>query len=109
MEVKCGDLVTIAIAGDYGKPRPALVIQADAFAALESVVVLRVTSELHDWPLFRINIEPGAASGLHKRSQVMIDKPEAVPKGRIARRISQVDAATLQSVCATLVRFLGCI
>jgi len=48
-----GDLVTIAVSGDYGKPRPALVIQADAFNELGSVTVLRLTSELHelhDWP-----------------------------------------------------------
>jgi mRNA interferase MazF len=49
MEVRRGDLVTIALTGDYGKPRPALVVQADAFDALTSVTVLRLTSELHDW------------------------------------------------------------
>lgn len=48
MEVKRCDLVTIAIAVDDGKPRSALVIQDGALAALESVVVLRITSELHD-------------------------------------------------------------
>lgn len=29
--MKRGDLVTVATSGDYGKPRPALVIQSDAF------------------------------------------------------------------------------
>lgn len=48
MEVKRGDLITIALQGDYGKPRPALVMQDDAFAALASVSVLRLTGELHD-------------------------------------------------------------
>lgn len=48
--MKRGDLVTVALSGDYGKPRPALVIQADAFDQLGSVTVLRLTSELHDWP-----------------------------------------------------------
>lgn len=109
MEVKCGDLVTIAIAGDYGKPRPALVIQDDAFAALESIVVLRITSELHDWPLLRIDVEPSSTNGLRKRSQVMIDKPAAVPKTRIGQRIGSADQTTLQSVRRALVRFLGCV
>ena len=40
MEVRRGDLVTVALQGDYGKPRPALVIQADQFADLGSVVIL---------------------------------------------------------------------
>lgn len=35
-----GDLVTVALSGDYGKPRPALVIQADAFAGHPSVTLL---------------------------------------------------------------------
>lgn len=26
-----GDIVTIALQGDYGKPRPALIIQSDLF------------------------------------------------------------------------------
>ena len=37
MNVRRGDLVTIAVSGDYGKPRPALVIQADAFDSIPSV------------------------------------------------------------------------
>jgi mRNA-degrading endonuclease toxin of MazEF toxin-antitoxin module len=48
MEVKRADLLTIALSGDYGKPRPALVVQADVFDALTSVAVLRLTSEPHD-------------------------------------------------------------
>lgn len=66
MEVKRGDLVTLAISGDYGKPRPALVIQSDAFSALPSVTVLRLTSELRDWSLFRITVQPDTGNGLKK-------------------------------------------
>ena len=62
-----GDLVTIALQGDYGKARPALVIQSDFFDAHPSVTVLPVTSELREPPLFRVTIEPtdttAAASG----------------------------------------------
>lgn len=58
MELKRGDLVLVALSGDYEKPRPALVIQSDAFAALASVTVLRLTSTLHEWPLFRITVQP---------------------------------------------------
>jgi mRNA interferase MazF len=107
MEVRRADLVTIALSGDYGKPRPALVVQADAFDALTSVTVLRLTSELHDWPLFRITVEPGADTGLQKRSQVMIDKAATVPRSRIGRRIGRLDAATMQAVNAALMRFFG--
>jgi mRNA interferase MazF len=107
MEVRRGDLVTIALSGDYGKPRPALVVQADAFDALISVTVLRLTSELHDWPLFRITVEAGPDTGLQRRSQVMIDKAATVPRSRIGQRIGRLDADTMQTVNAALARFLG--
>ena len=61
--MKRGDLVTVAVSGDYGKPRPALVAQADAFDQHPSVIVLPLTSELHDAPLFRINVPVGVATG----------------------------------------------
>jgi mRNA interferase MazF len=35
-----GELVAVALSGDYGKPRPALIVQAEHFAALPSVTVL---------------------------------------------------------------------
>ena len=41
-----GDLVTIALQGDFGKPRPALVIQADLFDAHASVTLLPAASML---------------------------------------------------------------
>jgi mRNA interferase MazF len=102
-----GDLVTIALSGDYGKPRPALVVQADAFAEMNSVTVLRVTSELHDWPLFRITVEANRDSGLQRRSQVMVDKAATVPRSRIGQRIGCLDTKTLQAVNTALAKFPG--
>lgn len=51
-----GDFVTIAMQGDFGKPRPALVIQADQFDAHTTVTVLPVTSTLVAAPLLRITV-----------------------------------------------------
>ena len=107
MEMRRGDLVTIALSGDYGKPRPALIVQDDAFDRLTSVTVLRVTSELHDWPLFRITVEATGDTGLEKRSQVMVDKAATVPRSRIGRRIGCLDADTMQAVSTALAKFLG--
>ena len=107
MEIRRGDLVTIALSGDYGKPRPALVVQDDAFAALPSVTVLRVTSDLHDWPLFRVTIEPNAANGLQRRSQIMIDKTATVPRAKIGQRIGRANRSTMQAVSKALGNFLG--
>jgi mRNA interferase MazF len=55
-----GDVVTVAPAGDYGKPGPAVIVQTDAFPENHaSVVVCPLTSELADAPDFRVTIEPG--------------------------------------------------
>ncbi|TLZ44380.1 MAG: type II toxin-antitoxin system PemK/MazF family toxin, partial [Gammaproteobacteria bacterium] len=49
-----GDVVTVAAAGDYGKPRPAVIVQTDALPAEHaSVVVCRMTSEGDDAQDFR--------------------------------------------------------
>jgi len=107
MEIRRGDLVTVALRGDHGKLRPALVVQADPFQALASVTVLPLTSELHDWPLFRITIRPSRRNGLPALSQVMIDKAVTVPREKVGPSIGRGDAATLRSVDIALGRFLG--
>jgi mRNA interferase MazF len=63
-----GDLVTVALQGGYGKPRPALVVQADQFAELGSVVILPITSTLVDAPLLRLPVEPSSDNGLRAPS-----------------------------------------
>ena len=102
-----GDLVTIAVSGDYGKPRPALVVQSDAFELHPSVTVLPLTSEMHDTPLFRVTVEPGRSTGLRRVSQVMVDKATTVPRARIGQRIGSLDASTLRAVELALRGFLG--
>jgi len=89
--MKRGDVVTVAATGDYGKPRPAIVVQTDAFPASHaSVVVCQMTSELVDAPYFRVTIEPNAENGLRVRSQVMADKPVTIRRGRIRPPIGHI-------------------
>jgi mRNA interferase MazF len=78
--------------GSYGKPRPVLIIQDDAFER-PSVTVLPFTSDLQNTPLFRISFDPGADNGLQKPSQPMIDKAVTLPRSKIGQRIGRVDAA----------------
>jgi mRNA interferase MazF len=106
MEISRGDLVTVAIPGDYGKPRPALVVQADAFRVLDSVTVLRLTSDLRNSPLLRIGVEASDESGLRTRSQIMIDKATTVRRAKIGQRIGRVDPGTLRQVNTALAQFL---
>jgi mRNA interferase MazF len=99
-------LVTIAVSGDYGKPRPALVIQNGAFGLHPSVTVLPLTSELHDAPLFRVPVSAGHETGLRKASQIMVDKATTVPRAKLGPRIGRVNAATLRQVDEALRGFL---
>ena len=105
--MKRGDLVTVAVSGDYGKPRPALVVQADAFDRHPSVVVLPLTSEIHDAPLFRVTVTASDRSGLRMISQIMVDKATTVPRVKLGPRIGRVDAATLEAINQALRGFLG--
>jgi mRNA interferase MazF len=103
--VRRGDLVTVAVSGDYGKPRPAVIVQSDAHAGHPSLTVLPLTSEIQDMPSFRITVEPGAETGLRRRSQVMVDKATTIPRAKAGRRIGRLDAASLGSVSRALAAF----
>jgi mRNA interferase MazF len=102
-----GNFVSIAIQGDYGKPRPALVIQADLFNEHASVTVLPVTSTLIDAPLLRITVEPDDGNGLQKRSQVMVDKATTVKRDKVGPPSGHVDEDTMIEIERSLAVFLG--
>jgi mRNA interferase MazF len=105
--MKRGDLVTVALQGAYGKPRPALVIQSDLFDTHPSITVLPVTSELRDAPLFRIRVEPSAGNGLRQPSDVMVDKPQSVPRDKVGDAIGCLADETMLRVNRALALFLG--
>jgi mRNA interferase MazF len=107
MEIARGDLVVAVFAGDYGKPRPALAVQSNAFAGVESVTLLPLTSDLYDLPLVRVRVEPTPQNGLRERSDVMIDKTLTVSRDKVGRHIGRLDPATMRVVNIALTRFLG--
>src|SRR3546814_19945817 len=48
LAVKRGDIVAVSLQGDYGKPRPALIVQSNLLAELESLVICPITSAVRD-------------------------------------------------------------
>lgn len=102
-----GDLVTIAMQGDFGKPRPALVIQADQFSEHVSATVLPITSTLVSAPLLRVTIQPSTENGLQKPSQVMVDKTMTVKRDKMSPAFGRIDADALVEVERCLAVFLG--
>jgi mRNA interferase MazF len=103
-----GDLVTVSLQGDYGKPRPALVVQSDLLADLDSVVLCPITSELRD-AAFRVDIEPGPSNGLQKMSQVMVDKLVTLPRARVSLPFGRVDEERMRAIGRALLLVVGAI
>jgi mRNA interferase MazF len=106
--MKRGDVVTVAAAGDYGKPRPAVIVQTDALPAEHaSVVVCQMTSELSDAPDFRVTVDPTAINGLRVVSQVMADKPVTIRRERIGRTIGRLDDRDVSRLNIALAFVMG--
>ncbi|EQD56645.1 transcriptional modulator of MazE/toxin, MazF [mine drainage metagenome] len=90
--MKRGDVVTVAASGDYGKPRPAVIVQTNALPeAHASVIVCHMTSDVVEAPDFRVTIEPTEKNGLRTRSQIMADKPVTIRRERVGRRNGSLD------------------
>jgi mRNA interferase MazF len=106
--MKRGDIVVVAAAGDYGKPRPAVIIQTDAFPDTHaSVVICQMTSDLVDAPDFRLPVEPSETNGLREISQIMADKPVTVRRQRIAKVIGRLEAGDIRRLNSALAFVIG--
>jgi len=102
-----GDIVTVALQGDSGKPRPALVIQGNAFDALAIVALLPLTSTILPTALTRIDVVPDAQNGLRIPSQVMVHRISSVRREKIGAVIGHLDDVTMLAVSRAMVVFLG--
>lgn len=102
-----GDFVPIALQGDFGKPRPALVIQSDQFVDSATVTVIPVTGSLVDAPLLRVTVQPDTRNGLQKPSQIMLDKVMTVKRDKVGSAFGRVDTNVLVEIERRLAVFLG--
>jgi mRNA interferase MazF len=98
--VKRGDVVAVAAAGDYGKPRPAVIVQTDALPARHASVIV-------DAPHLRVTIEPSGRNGLKVRSQVIADKPVTVRRERVGQRLGSLGPQEMTRVNAALAFVMG--
>ncbi|PIQ37245.1 MAG: growth inhibitor PemK [Lysobacterales bacterium CG17_big_fil_post_rev_8_21_14_2_50_64_11] len=103
-----GDLVTVSLQGDYGNPRPALIVQSDLLTDLDSVVLCPVTSDLRN-AAFRVTVEPNPANGLRTLSQVMVDKLSTLPRNKISAPFGRLDAERMKMVDRALLLVAGVI
>jgi mRNA interferase MazF len=104
-----GDFVLVSVAGDYGKPRPAVIVQSNLFTNLPSVTLCPLTSELRDdAPLLRIFVEPNKTNGIIlKPSQIAVDKVTTVSTSRLRDIIGRADDTLMLQVIRALAVFLA--
>ncbi|WP_309139616.1 type II toxin-antitoxin system PemK/MazF family toxin [Siccirubricoccus sp. G192] len=93
--------------GDYtGKPRPALIVQADAFAT-DSVTLCPLTHIERDAPLLRLRLEASERLPLATTYWVQIDKVTTVRRSRLGPVIGRIPEETGVELNRLLASFLG--
>lgn len=106
--MKRAEIWTVAGGPDYaGKPRPALIVQDDAFAETASITLCPLTTQGVDAPLIRLPVEPTRQNGLSVASQVMVDKITTVAKSKLQKRIGTLADEDMIRVNRAALVFLG--
>ncbi len=89
-----GEVWTVAGGSDYsGKPRPAVILQDDRFAPLQSVRLCLLSTNSSEALLYRPPVEPNEANGLRSLSSLLVDKISTVPKAKLGARVGRLRAA----------------
>jgi mRNA interferase MazF len=103
-----GDVITVALQGDLGKPRPALIVETDSLEPTGHVLVCPGTSHIVPEAINRrIVVEPDAANGLRETTQFQIDKLSPARRDRCGAVIGRLDAGTMAQIGARMILVLG--
>ena len=106
--MKRGEVWTVAGGPDYaGKPRPAVILQGDAFDATASMTICPFTTHRVSAPLLRVAIEASPRNGLRTASQLMIDKITTVSRAKLESRIGQLSDEDIVRLNRAVLVFLG--
>lgn len=100
--MKRGDIVTVASPGDYGKPRPAVIVQNDDITGASTLACL-ISSDPGAHAIYRLAIEPNEINGLRESSFVMTEKLQLVRYercGGVIGRLSHDEMAELNAQLA---------
>lgn len=110
MTLRRGDVVVVADgSGQFtGKPRPAVVVQSDAFGERATVTLCPLTSRETDAPLFRVPIAPSAQLKLTCLSWAEVDLITTVRRSRVSTElIGHLSPAELVRLSASMAVYLG--
>jgi mRNA interferase MazF len=102
-----GDFVTVALSGNYGKPRPAIVIQSDGLTAVDSVLIATLSTHQLDAPLFRLPMSPSPKNGLREHCDILAEKLFAVPRTKVGAVFGRADDDQMLALNRILAFVLG--
>jgi mRNA interferase MazF len=106
--MKRAEIWTVAEGPDYaGKPRPAVILQDDAFESTASITLCPFTTQVVDAPLIRLAVDPTRQNGLAVVSQVMVDKVTTVAKSKLQKRIGKLAEEDMIRLSRAALVFLG--
>ena len=105
--MKRGELISVSLPGDYGKPRPALVVQSDIYGQLRSVTVLPLTTNTLSPVACRVTVQPSEENGLRETSQIMVEKPATIRRSKAGPFIGRLSSDDMNAVNRALAIFLG--
>jgi mRNA interferase MazF len=105
-KMKRFDIYTVSGGTYSAKPRPAVLIQAEAYEIFDSVTVIPLTSVEHQSE-FRIKIEPSEINGLRETCWIMLDKITTVKSHHLGKCVGHIDKETGKQVEIELAKFLG--
>jgi mRNA interferase MazF len=97
--LKRGDIVTVALSGDLGKPRPALIIETDKLAPSDHVLVCPGTTFILPESINRRKlVQPDQSNGLRQPTQFQLDKISVTRRAKCGQVIGRLDAATMAEI-----------
>jgi mRNA interferase MazF len=106
--LKRGDIVTVAMQGDFSKPRPAVIVESDAMPPTDHILVCLGTSLLvSEAEPRRVFVMPDAHNGLRLPTQFQSDKVSPARRDKCGGVIGQLDRDSLNALTMQLGVLLG--
>lgn len=106
--MKRADIIIVALAGDQGKPRPAVIVETDTLAPTDHVIICPGTSYLrHDVDQRRVHVEPSESNGLKVATQFQADKITVTRRDKCGPVIGTLELAERERLNSVLFALLG--
>jgi mRNA interferase MazF len=105
--MKRGDIITVAVSGDFGKPRPAVIVQNDDLDGIGTTLVAMITTDDNLVAAFRLRVARSAANGLRFDSIVMLDKISVVWRAKCGPVIGRLSTDQMVEMDTSLALVLS--